>query len=132
MTQPEPTRHQPVVRAKEFHVNAFPNPQSPNARCYLIRVIRFDDQPDEPSWGVFDLAGLGGARLGPDGNWSTPPEDDDEHQQWRADRRYSQERALELACAAAPLMTTGPDLQPMTIDDMLAWEKDTQRRGTPR
>ncbi len=114
------------VRAKEYEVNAYPDPDHPDAAHFLIRVIRFDARGDDlggREWGVFDCSGLNGrqTRLGPDGQWSNEPKDTAERQAWRDARRYTEAQALELARAAAPHMVTGPEENLLTIDAWLVW-----------
>jgi hypothetical protein len=125
--------HPVRVKAKEYEVNAYPDPDHPDARNFLIRVIRFYDCADDPDgreWGVFDMCGMEGprTRLGPDGQWSQEPQDSEERLRWRAERRYTEQQALELARAAAPHMVTGPPECRLTIDGWLTrWSRPSRQ-----
>lgn len=119
------------VQACEYIVNAFPDWDSPNAVQYQLRVVR---HRDGGFWEVFDNAGFAGypRRLGPDGQWSMPPDDPDQAREWWAARRYTMEQALELAKTAAPHMEIGPQGHRMNIAAMLAWEKAQERQEEVR
>jgi hypothetical protein len=93
----------------------YPNPKSVNRVLYQIKVFRFGG---DGAWGVFDWRGDRGAQLGPDGDWSYPPLDDAERAVWRAERRFTEEQAVDLARRAAPTKT----YLGKTIADMVAWE----------
>lgn len=93
----------------------YPNPRSVNGVGFTIKVFRYGGGN---AWGVFDWRGDRGAQLGPDGDWSYPPLDDTHRAKWRAERRFTEEKAVDLARKAAPIKTN----MGKTIAEMLAWE----------
>lgn len=95
---------EPIVQATRYTVNCLPEDSSPDAHVFELVV----EYRGKDTWAVTRHH----RSLGRDGTWSYGPAIDAEHegyeaarQEWLGEHRFDLDEAIELAKAAAPLVT---------------------------